>query len=167
MGRKKADIDWDKVRIKMEAGSSGTEIAGSLGIHSETFYRRFKQKYKVGFDGMAHSRREAGYCNLRTVQYVSALSRNTRMMDKLGDVWLGQGKASEDNGDQTRILISIAERMDAFSEKLKELESSIHSGAVSESALPAESSVSYQGCSGEEDQVRDELGAENPMGGET
>lgn len=167
MGRDAADIDWDDVKIRMECGSSGAEIAAVIGIHSETFYRRFKQKYKVGFDGMARSGKEAGYSNLRKAQYESALKHNTRMMDKLGDVWLGQGKQAETNGDIERLVIGLMQDVRDLKQRLQDLGFTVHEGRIVRSELSSESPLSYQGCSGSEDQVSDELGARNSMEGET
>lgn len=160
MARSEAPIDWDKVKIRMEAGSSGAEIAGFLDIAHDTFYRRFKKKYKIGFDAMSRRRKDGGDSNIRVRQYTSALQGNTRMLEKLGDLRLGQGKDAQGIGtDEARAII-------ACQEKINRLESALHSRGISLSDVQIEQSLSYQGCSREESQISDELGTTNIMGAE-
>ncbi len=155
-----APIDWKKVDTMMLAGSTGTEIAGSLGIHPETFYKRYKREHRIGFTGAVYSKKQGGYGNLKTRQYVSAMNGNTQMLKILGEEWLGQGKGTGDvDGDQARTFIGLAE-------KYTKLEAALLARGISLSDIQNEQSIPHQRCPGEEDQVPNELGAENPMGGE-
>lgn len=160
--RPEAEIDWNKVDMMILAGCSGSEIAGAMPkpIHPDTFYRRFEKEYGMGFSEYSPERKEGGKGNVRLKQYISALQGNTQMLKTLGEEWLGQGKRDNSTeGDEARIVIYLTE-------KIEKLEAALLSRGVSLSDIQVESPVPHQGCAGEEDQVRNELGTENPMGGE-
>lgn len=157
-----APIDWKKVEVMMLAGSSGEEIAGSVGVHHDTFYRRFQQEYGISFTVASHSKKKAGHGNVRTRQYIAALNGNTQMLKILGEEWLGQGKGnseSSDNGDERGAVIE--------QQNAKEMASSLHNRAIILTDLETEQSLLHQECPRKEDKVRDELGTKDTLGGET
>lgn len=156
-----AFIDWKKVEVMMLAGSSGEEIAGSVGVHHDTFYRRFQQEYGISFTFASQSKKKAGHGNVRTRQYIAALNGNTAMLKILGEEWLGQGKGNSESSNDD-------ERLEILDEQSKqEMAPSLYQRATVLTDLEDEQPLPHQGCTGKEDQVRDELGSEDPMGGET
>lgn len=153
------DIDWNKVETMMLAGCPGTEIAGSIGIHPDTFYNRFRDEKGIGFTEAVYSKKQGGCGNIRVRQYIAAMRGNTQMLKILGEEWLGQGKRDNADGAEERTLVY-------FIEKIEKLEAALQSRGISFSDIQDEQFVSHQGPAGEEDQVRNELGSENIMGGE-
>ena len=95
MARPKKEINWDLVEKRAEAGCSGVEIAGTLRIEENTFYWRFKEKYGKSFQDYKGALYEAGDANIRSAQYIKAISGNVPMLTLLGRERLNQGKDEE------------------------------------------------------------------------
>lgn len=91
MGRQPKEINWDVVERQIEAGCSAKEIYGNL-CDSDTFYKRFKERYGCGFRDYSANGYEAGNGNIRFTQYLRALAGNTNLLILLGKERLGQGK---------------------------------------------------------------------------
>lgn len=96
MPRPKTKIDWSRVDDMLEKQCEGTEIAGALGIHPDTFYERVKEKHKVGFSEYKQQKRESGKSLLRKKQFEVALEGNTTML-----VWLGKQYLQQTDKVQT------------------------------------------------------------------
>lgn len=92
MAKAKREINWELVERKMEAGCSGIEIAATLRVDSDTFYRRFEQQYGKRFAAISGDFYSAGDANIRFTQYMKALSGNIPMLTLLGRERLGQSK---------------------------------------------------------------------------
>ena len=90
------NIDWDKVDGYIKFQCTGEEIAGILGIHPNTLYQRTLQEKGMRYCDYASSKKTSGLGVLRARQFQAALAGNTRMLDKLGDEYLGQGRKSSD-----------------------------------------------------------------------
>ena len=90
-GRPKAIIDWEKVKLWLRSNLTATEIAGKLGINSDTLYLRCHSDNNKEFSAWAQEFREHGYGDLRLVGYDEAVrQRNTRMIIHLHEWSLGQ-----------------------------------------------------------------------------
>ena len=85
------DIDWNKVGMMLEAHCSGSEIAGKLGIHTETIYKRCKKDLNLDFITFKTQKRESGKTILKMSQFESAVKdKNIAMQIWLGKQLLGQ-----------------------------------------------------------------------------
>ena len=73
-GRPPKEINWKKVEEYIEAGSSGTEIAAKFDMKHQTFYARFAQEYKCGFQEYRADRQEGGAADLRWMIHAKALN---------------------------------------------------------------------------------------------
>lgn len=97
-GRPFIDVDWKIVDGLLRHQCTCEEIAGELGISADTLTNRIKEKdggIYSGFSEYAASKKLSGKARLRSTQFAQALEGNTRMLDKLGDVYLGQSKEQE------------------------------------------------------------------------
>ncbi len=90
MGRKKIEIDWDKVDEKLSHFCEGTEIAEHLGISYATLERRVREKFNVDFVEYKRQKRAKGEMILRELQLKSAKEGNTAMLIWLGKQYLKQ-----------------------------------------------------------------------------
>ena len=90
MARPLKEIDWNKVELQMEAGCTAKQIAGSCRIDINTFYDRFKLKYKSSFSDYAVSYSECGKGNIMLKQYACAMKGSIPMLMHLGKHRLGQ-----------------------------------------------------------------------------
>lgn len=95
MSRQKKEIKWEFVERQMEAGCSGIEIAETLRVDANTFYRRFENKYGKRFADYRDGFYSAGNANIKTTQYLKAISGNIPMLILLGRERLGQSKEQE------------------------------------------------------------------------
>jgi hypothetical protein len=95
MPRPKKEINWEIVEKRMEAGCSGVEIASCLRVDSDTFFRRFREKYGKRFADSSADFYSAGDANIKFTQYMKALSGNNNMLMLLGKERLNQGKEEE------------------------------------------------------------------------
>lgn len=90
MARPPANIDWNEVNRYLEAGSTGTEIAGFLGMHEDTLYRRCQEDHNIGFAAYSQQKKARGEALLRARQYQQAMKGNTTLLIWLGKCRLGQ-----------------------------------------------------------------------------
>lgn len=95
MGRKKANIDWDKVGKMLEAGAFARGIAATIGIDEATLYRRCERDNKISFATLRQQKVAQGDEGLRTVQYDVAMGGDKTMLIWLGKQRLGQSDKSE------------------------------------------------------------------------
>lgn len=95
MARPKKEINWEIVEKRMEAGCNGMEIAATLRIDPNTFYRRFEGQYGKSFADSVGGFYSAGDANIKFTQYMKALAGNNNMLMLLGKERLNQGKEEE------------------------------------------------------------------------
>lgn len=74
----------------LQAHSPGTEIAASLDMHPNTFYRKVEEEFKVSFSEYSAQKKNKGKGNLRLAQLTSALKGNATLQIWLGKNWLAQ-----------------------------------------------------------------------------
>lgn len=115
-GRPKIGIDWSMVDEYLRAGCEGTSIAGLIGMHPETLYRRCVEDQKVGFTEYAASKRAEGDEILKMEQWKMAtgkandaaeLSAKKAMLIWLGKNRLGQSDRSEVTDTTKPIRIDV------------------------------------------------------------
>lgn len=95
MARPEKPIDWDLVDQLLLYQNTGGQIAAKFGIHEETFYRRFKDKYNENFSGYAGLKYSEGKSNLLSKQFEKAFEGNTQLLLKLGEIYLEQNQIEE------------------------------------------------------------------------
>jgi|SRR5271170_3768750 len=94
-GRQLIEIDWNKVDTLIRHQCTGEEVAGELGICYDTLVSRIQEKDNgiySGFSEYASSKKSSGKARLRSSQFAKALKGDSKMLDKLGDVYLGQAR---------------------------------------------------------------------------
>ena len=82
-------IDWDQVDILLTSGCPGSEVAGFLGIHPDTLYRRLEEEKGVPFTAYLQEKRSNGKALLRAKQYSKAMGK-TDTGDTTLLIWLGK-----------------------------------------------------------------------------
>lgn len=101
-GRKEHIIEWSKVDKMLEAGCTGTEIAGEIGCHPDTLYDRCEKEKGLLFSVYVRSKRAKGDGTLRAKQFKLAMEGDRVMLIWLGKNRLGQKenpfKTEEFNG---------------------------------------------------------------------
>jgi hypothetical protein len=90
MGRKKINIDWDKVDGYLKAQCSGLGIASILGICEDTLYRRCVLEKKQEFQEYAAFKKGEGREILRAKQFKAAMDGDKTMLIWLGKQYLEQ-----------------------------------------------------------------------------
>lgn len=90
MARPQKPVNWEIVLKRMEAGNTAKSICTFLEWDTDTFYRRFKDEFGIGFGDYSASRKEFGLQDLEYTQHMKALSGNAEMLKWLGKVRLGQ-----------------------------------------------------------------------------
>ncbi len=83
-------IDWQAVGEMLQAHCDGAGIAETMGIHSDTLYRRCKEDLGVSFSEFAAAKKSEGKNLLRMKQFEVAMSGDRTMLIFLGKVMLGQ-----------------------------------------------------------------------------
>lgn len=95
----KIEIDWKVVDDLFIAGCPGTEVAGRIGCHPDTLYKRIEDKYDTAYSAYLQEKRSKGDALLRAHQYAKALG----LTDK-GDntllIWLGKCRLKQRDTDQ-------------------------------------------------------------------
>lgn len=82
-------IDWEQVDTLLTAGCTGTEVAGYLGIHADTLYKRCEEEKLIGFTAYLQEKRSNGKALLRAKQYSKAMGK-TDTGDTTLLIWLGK-----------------------------------------------------------------------------
>lgn len=99
IGRKSITFDWKLIDEMLEAGSPGTEVAGSLGISEFTLYRYFPKHQGISFSDYKAAKQAKGEGVIRLIQYREAKNGNNNQLIWLGKNRLGQREPS--NQDRT------------------------------------------------------------------
>jgi len=89
-GRPPATIDWKLVDKLLVGGANGVQIAGHLGIHPETLYRRCESDNNVGFTEYSQAKSSSGEALLHLAQFNKAMKGDSGMLKHLGEFRLGQ-----------------------------------------------------------------------------
>ncbi len=96
VGRKRANIDWDKIDKLLIAGCIGTEVASHIGMHPNTLYRRCEEEHNISFSAYLQEKRAKGDSLLKIAQFDEAVNKRDRgMLIWLGKNRLGQTDKSE------------------------------------------------------------------------
>lgn len=106
-------IDWDKVDHLLKIGCPGTEVAGYLGMHPETLYRRVEEEKNMGFSAYLAEKRSKGKALIRAKQFDKAVNEgDTSLL-----IWLG--KVSLDQKEVKDVI--DAEKEKKFDEKMDQV----------------------------------------------
>lgn len=84
-------INWDEVGELLEAGCSGVEIAGFIGVNENTLYNRCKEDLGEAFEAFKQQKKSSGDSKLRTAQFDAAVKDKDRSML----IWLGKQRLGQ------------------------------------------------------------------------
>lgn len=74
-GRKKAEINWDRVDEMLKFQCDGVEIAADFGIHPDTLYRACESEHKMGFAAYSQQKRARGTSTARETFFKEAFGK--------------------------------------------------------------------------------------------
>lgn len=126
------EINWKEVQRRIEVGTSGTVIAKCLRIDPDTFFRRFKEEYGMGFAEYTVGMSACLPANILLAQYMKAMSGSADLLKLLGREYLGQGR------DEDPASKKLAEKFDDTVRHLADLFS-----GVKQPELPPEVAKSH------------------------
>lgn len=111
MARPPKEIDWKVVEQKMQAGNTAKKIAQDLYIDTDTLYDRFKKEYGKSFSVISADFYTAGNQNIEYMQYMKAMSGDSKMLLWLGKVRLGQKEPDTTSQQYTNIIVKANDRL--------------------------------------------------------
>lgn len=117
MARPKTEIDWEEVDGYLQAGCTGTGIAGLLGIHPDTLYRTCEADHKIGFAAYSQQKRAEGDDLLRATQFQTATSGNIPML-----IWLGKNRLGQSDKMETVVTNKPTDLTKLTEDELRQLE---------------------------------------------
>lgn len=86
----KKEIDWAKVEMYLQAGSTQIRIAESLGINRDTLRDLAEEHYGISWNAFSAAQRSKGEMLLEAKQYQKAMEGHVKMLVWLGKIRLGQ-----------------------------------------------------------------------------
>lgn len=98
-GRPKANIDWGVVRVCFRAQCTVTEVAGKLGIDTDTLYKRCQQDLGCNISELSAECKQKGQADLRISMFESAESGSNTMQIWLSKNYLGMKDNMESKVD--------------------------------------------------------------------
>jgi hypothetical protein len=124
LSRPEIPIDWKKVDELLMAGCYGTEIAGYIGMHPETFYDRVLKKHGIGFTEYMQQKKSKGDSLLRAHQYAKALGLTTQGDNTLL-IWLGKNRLGQkENHEEQKITSETVQKFAEIMEQISKIQSS-------------------------------------------
>ena len=97
-GRKKIQIDWERVDKSLVAGSNGVQVAAMLGIHYDTLSYKCKEEKNSDFSEYMRQKRQEGNDILLSKQFELAAGGDKSML-----IWLGKNRLDQaDKKDVTQ-----------------------------------------------------------------
>ncbi len=130
-GRPKTEINWDMVDDLLEAGCSGVQIAGFLGMHPSAFYERCKKDKNVQFAQYSQHKSSKGEALLTKAQYDKALGR-IDFGDNTLLIWLGKTRLKQKEHEDQVIAKEVESKFDQLMEQMqKDKKITPHSNAGS------------------------------------
>lgn len=103
-GRPKATIDWEQVDSLLKSQCTGTEIAGYLGISTDTLYNHCSDEKKTTFSAYSQEKKENGKAMLRAMQFQTAMEGDKSLLIWLGKQLLDQSDKKELTGKDGKDL---------------------------------------------------------------
>lgn len=110
-------IDWEKVDYLLISGCPGTEVAGNLGIHPETLYRKVQEEKNMGFSEYLQQKRSSGKALIRAQQFAKALGK-TEAGDTTLLIWLGKTSLEQREIKETDINNDDIQAIKAFAQQI-------------------------------------------------
>jgi IS30 family transposase len=98
-GRPLTKIDWEQVNKYLEAGCSGTEIAGFFGIHNTTLYERCQTDNSLSFSEYSLKYYSKGDALIRMAQFEKALGKKLEGDNTLL-IWLGKNRLKQKDKEE-------------------------------------------------------------------
>lgn len=102
-GRKKIEIDWNKMDALCQIQCTKTEIAAVLGVSQRTIDRVCLREKGVNFGVYFDEKREGGKASLRRRQWVMADSNPTMA------IWLGKQYLKQSDKTESHVEIERSE----------------------------------------------------------
>ena len=112
-GRSKISIDWDEVEQWARHQCTGVEIAGTLGIHKTTLYRRVEEKFGVTFTDWITSCKASGVNMLKNQQFKRAAEGSEKML-----IHLGKNYADQTDKRDVRISGSLDQEFEKYRKEM-------------------------------------------------
>jgi hypothetical protein len=117
-GRPAAEIDWNMVDQLLEAGCSGAQVAGFLGICCSTMYERCKTDKCVQFSEYSQRFNTKGEALLVKAQYDKAIGKSD-----LGDntllIWLGKTRLKQKEHEDQVITKEVEAKFDQLMKQMQ------------------------------------------------
>lgn len=110
-GRPYKAIDWELVDEMLEAGCPGTEIAGTFGMHPDTFYMRVKDEKNMGFSDYYSLKTAQGAGMIRLHQFRKALGK-TEIGDNTLLIFLGKTRLQQKEEQNVTVSAEVTTNFD-------------------------------------------------------
>lgn len=108
MGRKKININWERIEEMAMAGANGQQISASIGIHYNTLVNKCKAEKKCDFSEYLHEKKQKGNRLLFEKQFELAKKGDRAMLIWLGKQRLDQSDKKEIKQENTGQLLNIS-----------------------------------------------------------
>lgn len=89
-GRPIKQIDWKTVDQCLQAGCSGVQTAGYLGIHHQTLYEAVQREFGMTFTDYSSEKEAKGESMLAMKQFQEAMKGDRGML-----IWLGKQRLKQ------------------------------------------------------------------------
>lgn len=155
VGRPKKPIDWDQFEQLCALQCIQSEIASFFHTNIETIRTRVEAEYGADYLEIYKRFAESGKCSLRRNQFVIS-KKNASMAIWLGKIWLGQ---RDPNCEETKDILENARQA------IRDIQNERRMGLIGRSVVEDQQPLLDQELRRQADQIRIELGAENPVGG--
>lgn len=152
-GRPEKPIDWNMFEQLCALQCTQDEMGGFLHVGGDTLSKRVQANYGEDYSTIYKRFSESGKCSLRRNQFVLS-KKNASMAIWLGKQWLGQKDMSREE---------VKDIIEDLKHAIRESEERPRPAETSRPSLENKQPILYQGFTGEESQVSDELGAGRPL----
>ena len=95
MGRPKLELDWEQFDDLCRMHCTLIEIAAWFNMSEDTIERRIREKHGVTFAELFRTKSVPGKVSVRRKQFQMAMAGNVKMLEHLGEHWLGQSRVQK------------------------------------------------------------------------
>ncbi len=117
-GQPKKEIDWNIVDQLLEAGCSGVQIAGFIGMHPCALYDRCKIDNEMLFSEYSQCRSSKGDALLTKAQYDKAIGK-TDIGDNTLLIWLGKTRLKQKEHEDQVITREVEAKFDQLMKQMQ------------------------------------------------
>lgn len=121
ISRPQKEIDWRVVDEYLEAGCTGTEIAGRLGTCADTLYNRCEREKGVTFSAYSQEKKSSGEALLRKIQYDKAIGK-TDQGDNTLLIWLGKTRLEQKETTEISVHPETIKTFDKIMGQIEEMQ---------------------------------------------